>query len=272
MSTNMNGIVEGVERLVESDTYENAPTMPNHLAHPMDSNPTLAQFYDPTANSDFRRDNLHTPISPPGLGLPMDNYSSGLGTMSSSQSYTPRPTIPGLPNIWNTAFSPEIRDASPRTPPGLGPPQGSMLPRHTNSSGLQYTQQDAIKNDLAFRQSLLAQNQLESNSLNGSGPMSQMLAPQTYHQRHSSSPWDRDSISAAGPFSQQPYHQSAFAFPSQPMSSGQANASWANNAFIESSLPSGAGLSSPGIGDTRKSSAQFGVIGQGQSPRLGHGG
>ncbi|KAL4788046.1 hypothetical protein BJX76DRAFT_228341 [Aspergillus varians] len=276
MSVNMHGIVEGVERLVESDTYENAPIIPNHLGAPTGANATAAQFYGSNANAELGEDSLparQTPIAPPpGFGPPMASYP-----VPSSQSYTPRPVLPGItPNIWNTAFSPEVREiSSPRTPPGLGPqnPQLSMISRNPNSPGLQYAIQDTIEDEIMLRQSLFAQGQLEGSSLNGHGPVSPMLAAPRYHQRLPSSPWERDGIAAAASsFSQQTFPQSAaFGVASQPMSSGLGNASWANNAFIDSSLSSGTGFSSPGLGGDRKgSSTHYGAVGQ--TPRLGHGG
>ncbi|RDW78773.1 uncharacterized protein DSM5745_05625 [Aspergillus mulundensis] len=265
MSAAMNGIVEGVERLVESDTYENAPVVPN-------------RSFDPVANATPINDNVptrQTPLAPPGLGPPLASYSAALPRVSSSQSFTPQAAIPGLPTIWSTgAFSPEFRDVSPRTPPGLGiqNPQGSMVTRNTSSPGLGYARQDTVKGDSIPRQSLFAQGQPESNSLNGNVPISPFLAPSIYHQRFSSSSWDPYGIAApASPFLQQAYPRSAgFGPANQPMSSGFDNTSWANNAFIDNTISSGY-VSSPGLDGARRApSAPFGAIGQ--SPRLGHGG
>ncbi|KAL2814613.1 hypothetical protein BJX63DRAFT_431267 [Aspergillus granulosus] len=273
MSTNMHGIVEGVERLVESDTYENAPLVPDQLGFSRSTNnqqqrSVSAQFFDPAVNA-----TRQTPIAPPGLGPPsMANHSASLNRIPSSQSYTPRPALPGImPSIWNTAFPQETGDASPRTPPGLRP---LMVPRNTNSPGYQQAAQDLVANDLMLRQSLLTHGQLESNPLNGNSPISPWLGAlgsATNHQRPPTSPWERDSF-APNPFSQQQFpHPASFDLPSQPMSSGLANASWANDAFLASTMSSGMGFQSPGLSNSRKSqSAQFGAIGQ--SPRLGHGG
>ncbi|KAL4919416.1 hypothetical protein BDW62DRAFT_178882 [Aspergillus aurantiobrunneus] len=125
MSANMNGIVEGVERLVESDTYENAPVLSNQLTLPVSVNTTPLTKIDLPAHQ--------TAVAPPGLGPPMASYSAALPQVPSSQLYMPRPTIPGLPNIWNTSSPPEFREAaSPRTPPGLGPRdfQAPMISRN----------------------------------------------------------------------------------------------------------------------------------------------
>ncbi|KAL3465803.1 hypothetical protein BJX64DRAFT_43533 [Aspergillus heterothallicus] len=267
MSTNMHGIVEGVERLVESDTYENAPLVPDQLGFLTNTNNqqqhhVASQFIDPARQA---------PIAPPGLGPPgMANHSASLTRISSSQSYTPRPALPGImPSIWNTAFSAESGEvSSPRTPPGLRPP---MAPRNLNSPGFHQTARGLATNDLMFRHNLLAQGQLEGNPLNGSSPLSPWLGAlgsATNHQHPPTSPWDRDGF-APNPFSQQPLPQQQF--PSQPISSGMTNPSWANDAFLASTMPSGVGFQSPGLGNSRKHhSAQFGAIGQ--SPRLGHGG
>ncbi|KAL5342956.1 hypothetical protein BJX70DRAFT_409232 [Aspergillus crustosus] len=260
MSTNMHGIVEGVERLVESDTYENAPIVPNQLA----PTPVLRKEIFPARQ---------TPVAPPGLGPPMASYSAALDNLPPSQPYTSRPALPGFSNIWNTALASEVRDTSlPRTPPGLGPPQEPIVSRNTNSP-YQYVHHDTVATNEMLRQSLLGQPQLQGNSLNGHSPISPMLAPPMYHQRHPSSPWDHDGIAAtATPFSQQAFAQSAtLGLPSQPMSSGLTNASWANNAFLDSTLSSGVGFSSTALGSNRKtSSTQYGAIGS--SPHLGHGG
>ncbi|KAL4909447.1 hypothetical protein BDW74DRAFT_81160 [Aspergillus multicolor] len=264
MSAAMNGILEGVERLVESDTYENTPAIPK-------------RSFDPIANNTPRNDHVsarQTPLAPPGLGPPMASYSAALPRVSSAQSFT-QAAIPGFHSIWSTgAFSPEFREIPPRTPPGLGiqNPQGSIVSRNTSSPGLGYARQDTAKGDSIPRQSLLALGQAEGNSLNGNAPVSPFLAPSMFHQRFSSSSWDRDGIAApASPFSQQKFPRSVgFGPASQPMSSGFSNTSWANNAFIDSTISSGH-IPSPGLDGARRApSAPFGAIGQ--SPRLGHGG
>lgn len=273
MSTNMHGIVEGVERLVESDTYENAPLVPDQLdfassANNQQQRAISAQLFDPAVHA-----TRQTPIAPPGLGPPNPtNQSASLSRIPSSQSYTPRPALPGImPSIWNTAFSPEAGNASsPRTPPGLRPP---MALRSANSPSYQQGAQD-LTNDLLLRQGLLAHSQLQGNPLNGHSPISPWLsAPGSamHHQHAASSAWERDSF-APNPFSQRQLQQPVSSdLPSQPISSGLVNASWVNDAFLASTMSSGVGFQSPGLGNPRKhQSAQFGAIGR--SPRLGHGG
>ncbi|KAL4942645.1 hypothetical protein BDV06DRAFT_158939 [Aspergillus oleicola] len=277
MSANMHGIVEGVERLVESDTYENAFVVPNQLAVSTGANPNPARLYDPMPNTAVKSDNIparHTPVSPPGLGPPMASYHAALDQLP-SYSHTPGlpPYTPGLPNIWNTGtLSPGFRGvSSPRTPPGLAPQnQSPMTPRNFSNPSLQYAPQDTLKDESLFRQNLLVQSQIEGNALNGHGLISPMLAAQMHPQRLSGSSWDRNgAATSASPFSQQAFPPpGGLGLLSQPMSSGFANSSWANNAFVASS---GTGFSSPGPGSTRKmSSAPYGAIGQ--SPRLENGG
>ncbi|KAL6232147.1 hypothetical protein BDW75DRAFT_218395 [Aspergillus navahoensis] len=263
MSAAMNGIVEGVERLVESDTYENAPGVPN-------------RSFDPIANTALINNPLparQTPIAPPGFGPPMAGYSAALPQVSSSQSFAPQTAIPGLPTIWSTgAFSAEFREVSSRTPSGLGlqNPQGSVVTRNASSPGHQYVPQDIVNSDPVPRQSLFTRGQLEGNSFNENRPMSPFLASSMYHQRFSGPSWDRDGIAASASQQQTFPRSGGFGLASQPMSSGLANNSWANDAFIGSTISSGY-ASSPGIDGARKTpSAHYGAIGQ--SPHLGHGG
>ncbi|CBF86507.1 uncharacterized protein ANIA_02271 [Aspergillus nidulans FGSC A4] len=262
MSAAMNGIVEGVERLVESDTYENAPVIPN-------------RSFDAISNTVPRDDKLparQTPVAPPGLGPPMTSYSAALPQVSSSQSFTPQAAIPGLPTIWSTGtFSPEFRDVSSHTASGLGllNAQGPKVTGNANSPGLQYVPESAVKSESISRQSLFAESQLEGTTFNN-GPVSPFLAPSMYHQRFSGSSWDRDGIGAPASQQQALPRSTGFGLASQPMSSGFTNNTWANNAFIGSTITSGYG-SYPGLDDARKTpSAQYGAIGQ--SPRLGQSG
>ncbi|KAL2825614.1 hypothetical protein BDW59DRAFT_146076 [Aspergillus cavernicola] len=279
MSTNMHGIVEGVERLVESDTYENAPAVPERSAL---SNST--PLFDPSANIALKKENFpaqQSPIAPPGLGPPIAHHSAASLGQVPSQSYTPRLGLYDFnSSIWNSGPSRVPDASSPRTPPGLGPqnPQVPMFYKNANSPGYQHGPQDAMANhDAALHQSLIAQSQLERNFLNRHNPIPPWLtssAPAMHHQHHPSSPW-KDGVAATTlPLSQQALPLSAsFGLPSQPMSSGFTNTSWANEAFLASPLSSGAGFPSSRLelGGTRKApSAQYGAIGQ--SPRLGHGG
>ncbi|GKZ97965.1 hypothetical protein AnigIFM59636_001789 [Aspergillus niger] len=271
MSASMHRIVEGVERLVESDTYENAPAVPEQLAFPRSSNQQRpsSQFFDSSMDSIFQEDLLprQTPAAPPGLVPPVTG-SAPLVRVSSSHSYTPRPALPGIPSIWNTALSPELGDApSPRTPPGLGQHYpASMLPGNITSPNHHLPTQDMIANELMLRQSMI--NQASRHSpLNGPStiPSSWMPSPSsTSHHRLSGFSWDRTLVDTAANTS------GSLGVSSQPMSSGLSNASWANNAFIASSFPSGTGFPSSGFTNSRKSATQYGAIGQ--TPPCGHGG
>ncbi|KAI9374907.1 hypothetical protein BJX61DRAFT_224970 [Aspergillus egyptiacus] len=266
MSANMHGIVEGVERLVESDTYEGAPAVHGPLG------------FDRSAGAAPRRDDFptrQTPIAPPGLGLPMANHSSG----QVPAKYTPQPALFGLPSIWNTGFPSEIHDlSSQRTPPGLGhqTPQTPNISRNANSPRYQYGPQEPIaRNDGMLHENLVAQARPEGASFNGHSPVSPWPASSAsaaMHQRLPVSSWGRDGIPAtSAPFSQQTLSTPAsFGLPSQAMSSGLPDASWANNAFLASTLSSGTGFPTPGLGNRKTPSAQYGAIGQ--SPGLGYGG
>ncbi|KKK13414.1 hypothetical protein P175DRAFT_047883 [Aspergillus ochraceoroseus IBT 24754] len=282
ISASMHRIVEGVERLVESDTYENAPAVPEPLSfspstHPQLQRPASDQFYGLGTESILRTDSFpvrQTPIAPPGLGPPMANTSAALARVSSSQSYTPRPALPGIPSIWNTAFSPDVGDASsPRTPPGLRPHRvpAPMIPETATSPSHQHISPDSAMNDLVLRQSLIAQAQAQLQQGSSIPPWLSPPGAAMHHQRLSSSPWERDSLDATTATPQQLHPGASFGLPSQPMSSGLSNASWANDAFLASTLSSGAGYPRSGLGNTRQPpSTQYGAIGQ--SPPCGHGG
>ncbi|RAL05568.1 uncharacterized protein BO80DRAFT_440347 [Aspergillus ibericus CBS 121593] len=272
MSASMHRIVEDVERLVESDTYENAPAVPEQLTFPRSSNQQRpsSQFFDPiSADSIFQEDLLprQTPAAPPGLVPPMAG-SAALARVPSSQSYTQRPSLPGIPSIWNTALSPEIGDApSPRTPPGLGQQYPASMPfPNIGSPSHRHPSQDSITNELMLRQNLINQAQMQS-AFNGPGAISSSWMPtshSTSHHRLSGMSWDRHLLEAAA------NTPASLGVPSQPLSSGLSNASWANDAFMASSFPSGAGYPSSGFGNSRKSATQYGAIGQ--TPPCGHGG
>lgn len=269
MSANMHRIVEGVERLVESDTYENGPSVPE--AHPYYETgagmptPTVYPFgFDPSSVSgEDPLPTRSTPIAPPGLGPPMSREST---LRAPPQSYAPRPALPSIPSIWNTGLSPQIGEAaSPRTPPGLGqgprPVPGNLENTH---SPTQHPSQEQTVNDLMLRHNLLSQSQSQlPTSLNGSATFSSTWAsspnPST-RQLVSGLGWGRESMSGIN---------TPFEAPSQPISSGLANASWANNAFIAGTLSPGAGYPSSEFSNNRRST-QLGAIGQ--TPPCGQGG
>ncbi|KAJ5104521.1 hypothetical protein NUU61_001868 [Penicillium alfredii] len=274
MSANMHRIVEGVERLVESDTYENAPTVPDQLAFlngagdlPTPTPPTNI----PSNASSFpfgeeALQSLGTPIAPPpGLGPPGASAADPL-RVPSAQSYAPLPTLPSFPSIWNNTSSTPLREtASPRTPPGLGP-QPSMHPMVAGNvnSAERPSSQDQLANELMLRHSLMGQSQFPS-SLGASGsvpstfmPSSNMSATPSYP---AGSGWDRDPGRMMF---------GAFDISSQQPPSSFVNPSWANDAFLANTLSSGAGHYGSGIVGHRKSTAQLGAVGQ--TPPCGQGG
>ncbi|EAW12549.1 uncharacterized protein ACLA_009720 [Aspergillus clavatus NRRL 1] len=270
MSANMHRIVEGVERLVESDTYENAPLLPDHITFPRSTanpQPIPSNFFESSMSSPFRDEDTpprHTPMAPPGLGLSAAN-STVLPATSLSQSYTPRPTLPTIPSIWSAGLSPDIGATSaPRTPPGLEQHSGQVMGMSINGAGPRHASQEMTANEFIYRQTLGGQIPLH-NSLNGASSMSNWITPSSpaAPQRFPATGWERNTAVGTG-------SPTSLGVPSQPMSSGLANASWANNAFLASSLSSGAGFPSSGHTPNRRSATQFGAIGQ--TPSYGHGG
>ncbi|EAW24101.1 uncharacterized protein NFIA_036730 [Aspergillus fischeri NRRL 181] len=268
MSANMHRIVEGVERLVESDTYENTPALPDQLAFLRSTNQQSipSDFFESSLNATNRETDApvhYPPIAPPGLQLSMPNPTAG-SAAPLSQSYTSRPTLPGIPSIWSTGLSPDVGGSSaPRTPPGLGQHPGPANPANTRSPDPRHASHDMTTNEPIFRKSLAGQTSMH-NLLGGSSSMSPWMSPSNPAAHHglSGTGWDRSPLGrAASPPS--------LGVPSQPMSSGLANASWANDAFLASTLSSGAGFPSSGP-TSRRSTSHFGAIGQ--TPSYGQGG
>ncbi|KAJ5148800.1 hypothetical protein N7448_000378 [Penicillium atrosanguineum] len=240
MSANMHGIVEGVERLVESDTYENSPDFPNQFSE--------------------LRNSSAPPLAPPGLGPPAVNAADSLRG-SISQGYG---ALPALPSIWNTSSPGPLRDgASPRTPPGLGgqSPMHAMGPAGMNASE-RSPSQDQMTNDL-LRQSLAGQSQF-SHGIDTASSIPSSWIPPTNLSAQPCPPgnsWDRDMGRMTF---------GSYKLPSQPMSSGMPGQAWANDAFIASSLASGAGHYNSAFSGHRKPATQLGAIGQ--TPPCGQGG
>jgi hypothetical protein len=264
----MHRIVEGVERLVESDTYENAPSLPAQLTFPRSTNqqPTPTNYFESSLDSTLHETDgavRYPPIAPPGLGLSMPNPAAS-SEAPLSQSYTSRPTLPGIPSIWSTGLSPDMNESSaPRTPPGLGQHPGEAIPANARSPVPGHASHDMTPNELIFRKSLAGQTSMH-NLLGGSSSMSAWISPSNPAAHHdlSGTSWDRSPLDRqASPPS--------LGVPSQPMSSGLANASWANDAFLASTLSSGAGFPSSGP-SSRRPASHFGAIGQ--TPSYGQGG
>lgn len=256
MSANMNRIVEGVERLVESDTYEGAS-----------AGPELPDFLQdgPNSGSIPRDPARQTPAVPPGLGL--RNVSNPAASLRPAQSYTPRPTLPSIPSIWNTDFSSPAEAASSQPRPGtarqlsssvLSPqPQSHFLAASSVDQGV--PSQEPTASEIAFRNSLLLQRQQILEASSSASPFESSWTPPNPTPGYQYSAWDRDAFGSV------PYYGGLSQQHGQVMTS-LGNASWADNAFIaSSSVPSGSGFyGSSG----RKSAAQLGAIGQ-QTPPCG---
>ncbi|RAK73438.1 uncharacterized protein BO72DRAFT_244552 [Aspergillus fijiensis CBS 313.89] len=290
MSASMNRILEGVERLVDSDTYENASSVPESLTLPQGGTRQRpsSQYFDPSTETVFREDLLprQTPVAPPGLAPPVASGSAPLARVSSSQPYTARPALPSIPSIWNTTLSSSLGgDApSPRTPPGLG----HRYPTHSLSGSIgspssHYPSHESLANELLLRQSLM--NQVPAAGYlhripgpgTGTVPSSWIpsSSPSTQSHRLSGLAWDRALLETgvSGGSIALPTNQPSASAPNMGSPSGLINSSWANDAFLASTLSSGAGYpSSSGFNSSaRQSSPQYGAIGQ-NSTRYGHGG
>lgn len=242
MSANMNRIVEGVERLVESDTYETPPNeqLSSFLGGAA-TMPTPTQI-GPDANAypfnDRSPQPTGTPIGPE-IGQPAVN--------------TPRAVLSGFPSIggpsiWSTG--------SPTTASSRGPPPGlsQQAPLHSMTTSNMNIQEHSPYRGLA---------QTQFSDIGSSFASS--LVPS---QNQSSMPppvgpgWERNSSSRTT--------FGAFDVPSQPISTGATDASWANNAFIGSSLFSGTDPHSSALSGNRKSVTQISAIGP--TPPCGQGG
>lgn len=293
----MHRIVEDVEKLVESDTYENAPNVseqPGFLSSSQLPTPSSNLFESDRGSAAFRKESMiprSTPMAPPGLGPPMANPAA----LASSQSFTPLPSI--LPSIWNTGLSPSGEAShlgNPRPPPGLDqPPTNSIYQGSIITPGFRPSQNSpsSLARNLMFhqQQQLLCQIQYP-NALSGSGgPLSPTpwTASSPMHTRSSGlgAGWDSMTPSPAPFGAPARASASASASSNNPMLSSTnaralANASWPNEAFIASNShfpPSSAmgypGLGpgySPAFGNSRRSGTQLGAIGE--TPPCGQGG
>ncbi|KAJ5182745.1 hypothetical protein N7492_000361 [Penicillium capsulatum] len=268
MSANMHRIVEDVERLVESDTYENAPTLPDQLSflgNAEEMSTPSAQVGSSASAFPFDEKNMQpliTPMAPPGLAPLSVNANEPLRA-SAPQSYTPLSALPSIPSIWNIPSPGPLRDGThPRTPPGLGQPSPLNSMEATHSRPVERSpSQNQIANEL-MRHNMISQSQL-SNTFDVAGPVpSSWLPPSdTSQPRPNTNVWDREAFSR-GTFGSYGNH-------GHPASSAVPAQSWANDAFIANSLASGASLYS-GFNGHRKSATQLGAIGQ--TPPCGQGG
>lgn len=249
-------IVEGVERLVDSDAGDAVPTGPDSFSFLDGAGPPTPQarfFGGSLAATPLQDINTSrgsgTPMAPPGLYPPIRN-PSGSG-QSFSQPYTPRPSLPGIPSIWNTNFSPQAPEVpsprTPRTPPGLGQnPIGSMVPNNNNSA---FLPREPIAGDFPFGRNLAGLSQIPS-----SFGQTNFSSPWTTTQHFPGASLRRDAFDGVDSYSDR--------FSQPATSSSLANASWANNAFVASSIPSGADYPGLGFNSSRRSASQLGAIGQ----------
>lgn len=269
MSANMHRIVEDVERLVESDTYENAPNLRDHFAFVNDTGemPTPSSHMVSSASAfpfnETPSQSVGSPIAPPGLGPPNAN-AVNLDSLraSLSQPYTPLPAL--APSIWNTSARGGLRDGtSPRTPPGLSQ-SSPMQPLANNMNSHQRpSSQDQTTNDL-LRHGMMGHTQLPS-TVDPAGSVPSSFFPPTnpsaMHPHGTANTWEPDTGHPTF---------NSYDFPSQAPSSGLPNQTWANDAFIASSHATAGGFYNSGFSGHRKSSAQLGAIGE--TPPCGQGG
>jgi hypothetical protein len=225
----------------------------------------------PDPGSAFRDPGLQVPTVPPGLGL--RSVSNPAATMNPSQSYTPRPALPSIPSIWNTAFSsPSDAAASPQARPGtarqLNPsaltPQPQSLFLAASSVDQSDPSQETNASDIAFRNNLLLQHQQVLEASSSASPFESSWTPPNPNTAYQYSAWERN------PFDSIPYYGSLPPQSRQAVSSSIGNASWADNAFIaSSSVPPGSGFyGSNALHSGQKSTAHLGAIGQ-QTPPCG---
>jgi hypothetical protein len=233
-STNFNRIVEGVEKLVESDTYEAPSGMPQ-----------LPEFLWPTQAS--TNIPYQTPMVPPGLGLQ--------NAPAQSPTYPPFFTNS---SIWGPTHPSLSHDVSPQrldTAQALGP--GSQLLRGAQEpymSSVPSPSLVALQNEL-----LMQQRQIEGRS---STPFGSTWTPPSI-----STPqpplWDRSQFDNLPP-----YRTSLLQHSVQPPP-GYDFPSSHNHAFIASTMSPP--RASDNRQSTQDSSARFGAIGQ-QTPPCGQAG
>lgn len=254
MSVNMNRIVEGVERLVESDTNEgipDLPELPEFLREiPTSSNNAFGRtpsgFYE---TSPYKQAISSTPQ--PGLAPLASPNPTFQG--HPSPSFTPRPALPSIPSIWNTT------PISPLPPRATSPQNRPSTARQVNS-GFATSQQQVLlaasshepslpsqepsNSDIAFRNDIRSyQRHFEPSGGDASSDFtSSFVGPiplaVPYEPRPLHSTWDPNFQST---FSGSVHDlETRFTSRQKPKSfpSGQvdSSSSWADNAFIASSL------------------------------------
>lgn len=290
MSANMHRIVEDVERLVESDTYENPPGASEQPAFLSSSKlPTPSgNLFEPDNRSPASFRDRNTPMAPPGLGPLMTNPSATLSHTPSPQPYTtPLLSIPGFQSIWNTGLSSSGSlggGGAPRPPPGLDQQPSPIYQSNLGSptTTLQQSQESSsVARDLLRQQQqqqLLSHQQQQNQYPNLNTPP---IPP-------SSSPWTSPlHRTTSGPglgFTSTPPSSPGLgpgmgigSASHQPMSSNLPFASWANDAFIanHSNLHSSSAMTGyqyqnsppPGlVGSRRAGSGAFTASGMASGP------
>lgn len=196
-STNFNRIVEGVEKLVESDTYEAPPAMPQ-----------LPEFLRPTQTSNNVP--YQTSMVPPGYGLQGSRSPTYTPYFSSSSIWGPNP-----PSLTHDLSSQRLDSSQ-----GLGP--GSQLFRGQGPYTLETPSPSlvAVQNDL-----LLQEKEIQARS------SSQFGSSWTPHSISTPQPlWSKPQFDNLPP-----YRTSLLQHPVQPPP-GYEFPSSHNHAFIASTL------------------------------------
>ncbi|EED13012.1 conserved hypothetical protein [Talaromyces stipitatus ATCC 10500] len=239
-STNFNRIVEGVEKLVESDTYEAPPAMPQvpEFMRPMQSSTTYPNVIN--LQSTPQHVPYQTPMVPPGFG--------SQGSPAPPQTYAPLYTSSSIWGPNNTSLS--NNDVSPHRFNATQALGSSQLSAGAQEAYIPSPSLVALQNGLH-----LQQQEIEGRS--SSQPFSSSWSSTNLTQPG----WDRNQFEG-GP----PYRASLLQHESVP---GYDYPSQHNQAFIASTLsPSHA---SDNRQSTQNSSARFGAIGQ-QTPPCGQAG
>lgn len=239
VSTNFNRIVEGVEKLVESDTYEASPAMPQlpEILQPTQTSTDYSNGIN--MSSLLQHESYQTPVVPPGLGL---------------QNSPTRPSHPYAPlftgpNIWSTNHPSLSHYDVPQRQP--------ETTQQTYSSGLSSQTQGAQDAFAAPTSSLVAmRNQLHLQNMEIQERSSQL------------GDWT-SSFPTPRPF----YDESRYgaltsygSYPQQPAPGIRDFPSSHDHGFLNSTMPSI--RTSDGQQSTQGSSSRFGAIGQ-QTPPCG---
>lgn len=263
MSINMHRIVEGVERLVESDTNEGTPNpleLPDFLRDISNSSndafgQTPSDFYKGSPYKQAVSGTLQAPLT-------LQAFSNS-GFPSHTATFTSRPALPSIPSIWNTtSVSPLPKSASsPQNCPETAQQVNSGI---TNSqqqiflaaSSLEpsLSSQEPANSDIAFRNDLQSYSRnFEPSSRDVSSEfISSLVGPMPpatpYEPRPVHSTWDSNF---ATPFSASAHDlNQGFTSGQHPrrnlLSSEQAHpsSSWANSAFIATPLQSSESIAS----------------------------